>query len=348
MLFFRNDYGNGCIPEIIELLQKYQDPSFIGYGEDELCKKAKELIQSKMVDNNVDIHFVSGGTIANKTVISSILRPYEAVISCDTGHIATHETGAIESTGHKVVTLQNSNGKLTPAMIRQSIEEHHLTYEHMVDPKMVYISNATELGTVYSRQELMDLHEVCKELGLYLYMDGARLGSSLMSGVDYSLNDLAQWCDVFYIGGTKNGAMMGEAIVIVNEQLKPKFRFMMKQNGAMMAKGWLLGIQFIALFQDDAFYRVAKHENFMAKQIQNCLYELKYPFLMKSDTNQIFPALTQRQFDYLSKLVDFEVWEKSDSLIYIRFVTSFHTKQEDIDQLIEYLKHAKTIEKEED
>ena len=207
-----------------------------------------------MVDHTVDVHFISGGTLTNQTVIKSMLRPFEAVISCDTGHIATHETGAIEATGHKVITVQNVNGKLTPALIQKSFDEHMLTYEHLVYPKMVYISNATEFGTVYTREELIALHEKCQELGLYLYMDGARLGAALMSGVDYSLNDLAAWCDVFYIGGTKNGALMGEAVVIINDSLKPYFRFCMKQNGAMMAKGWLLGIQIAGLFEHDAFY----------------------------------------------------------------------------------------------
>ena len=223
MLFFRNDYGQGCIPEIMELLNNTNLNSFVGYGEDDLCLQAKSLIQSKMIAHDVDIHFISGGTLTNKTVISSVLRPFEAVISCDTGHIATHETGAIESTGHKVITVPNVNGKLTPQLIRKAFDEHMLTYEHLVYPKMVYISNSTEFGTVYSRQEIEEIVSICKELDLYLYMDGARLGTALMSGVDYTLNDLAEWCDVFYIGGTKNGGLMGEADVICNESLKPFF-----------------------------------------------------------------------------------------------------------------------------
>lgn len=344
MLFFRNDYGQGCIPEIMELLNNTNLNSFVGYGEDDLCLQAKSLIQSKMIDHDVDIHFISGGTLTNKTVISSVLRPFEAVISCDTGHIATHETGAIESTGHKVITVPNVNGKLTPQLIRKAFYEHMLTYEHLVYPKMVYISNSTEFGTVYSRQEIEEIVSICKELDLYLYMDGARLGTALMSGVDYTLNDLAEWCDVFYIGGTKNGALMGEAVVICNESLKPFFRFCMKQNGAMMAKGWLLGIQFKGLFENDSFYRAAKHANSMAQKLQDALSELKYPFLMKSETNQIFPIVTDKEYEFLSSVVDFEIWEKQDQNIAIRFVTSWTTTKEDLDSLIEYLKQAKALE----
>lgn len=346
MLFFRNDYGQGCIPEILEQMNQTNMQSHVGYGEDEICMHAKQLIQSKMVDHTVDVHFISGGTLTNQTVIKSMLRPFEAVISCDTGHIATHETGAIEATGHKVITVQNVNGKLTPALIQKSFDEHMLTYEHLVYPKMVYISNATEFGTVYTREELTALHEKCQELGLYLYMDGARLGAALMSGVDYSLNDLAAWCDVFYIGGTKNGALMGEAVVIINDSLKPYFRFCMKQNGAMMAKGWLLGIQFAGLFENDAFYTVAKHANEMAAQIQDALFDLKYPFLMKSDTNQIFPFVNENEYVFLKEKVDFELWENRKEGKVIRFVTSWSTTQEQVDALITLLKQAKELKEE--
>lgn len=343
MLSFRSDYTTGCIPEILDLMNQTNNDYHIGYGEDEICDHAKALIQSKMTDHNVDVHFISGGTLTNQTVIKAMLRPFEAVISCDTGHIATHETGAIEATGHKVITVSNVNGKITPALIQKSFDEHMLTYEHLVYPRMVYLSNATEFGTVYTREELEAIHTKCKELGLYLYMDGARLGSALMSGVDYSLNDIANWCDVFYIGGTKNGALMGEAVIIVNDDLKPYFRFCMKQNGAMMAKGWLLGIQFVGLFEKDAFYSTAKHANEMAAQIQDALFELKYPFLMKSDTNQIFPVVSEQEYLFLKEKVDFELWENREEDKVIRFVTSWSTKQEQVDALITLLKQAKEL-----
>lgn len=343
MLFFRNDYGQSCIQDIVDEFTAIQDQSFVGYGEDTISLKAKELIQSKIPDHQVDIQFISGGTLTNQTVIKSILRPFEAVISCDTGHIATHETGAIEATGHKVITVNNVNGKLTPDLIQKTFDEHMLTYEHLVYPKLVYISNATEFGTVYTRDELFSIHEKCQELGLYLYIDGARLGTALTSGIDYGLNDIASWADVFYIGGTKNGAMMGEAVVIVNDALKPFFRFCMKQNGAMMAKGWMLGVQFLGLFKNDAFFTCAKHANRYASQIQDSLFALKYPVLMKSDTNQIFPVVTKSEYDYLKDKVDFEIWEESGDSLVIRFVTSWHTSKEEVDQLIEFLKQAKQL-----
>ena len=344
MLFFRNDYGQGCIPEILEHMNQTNMQSHVGYGEDEICAHAKQLIQSKMVDHTVDVHFISGGTLTNQTVIKAMLRPFEAVISCDTGHIATHETGAIEDTGHKVITVPNVNGKLTPSLIQKSFDEHMLTYEHLVYPKMVYISNATEYGTVYTLDELKNIREVCDELGLYLMMDGARLGVAL-STVDYTLNDLANICDVFYIGGTKNGALMGEAVVISNPELKPYFRFVMKQNGAMLAKGWLLGIQFLGLFEHDAFFGYAKQSVVLAQKIQSKLQELGYALFMKSDTNQIFVNVSKEQYQFLSENIDFEIWEKCDDHYVIRFVTSWHTSEDEVNALITYLEQA--IEKKE-
>lgn len=339
MLFFRNDYGQGCIPEILDLLLKTNGQSFTGYGQDELCEKAKELIRAQIPSYDVDIHFIVGGTITNQTIIKHMLRPYEAVIACDTGHIATHETGSIEACGHKVITIPNGAGKLNPNLIRDTFNAHMLTYEHMVYPKMVYISNATEFGTVYTEEELLNIRAVCDELGLYLMMDGARLGVAL-SASDYDLDFLASVCDVFYIGGTKNGAMMGEAVVVTNPDLKPMFRFSMKQNGAMMAKGWLLGIQFIGLFQNNAFYTYAKQSNQLASTIQNYLQSLGYALFMKSDTNQIFVNITKEQYHYLSELVDFEIWEKFEDHYVVRFVTSWHTSQSEVDELCKYLKIA--------
>lgn len=340
MLFFRNDYGQGCIPEILEYMNSTNGNSYTGYGMDEICQKAKQYIQSQISDYDVDIHFLVGGTITNQTIIKACLKPFEAVIACDTGHIATHETGAIEAVGHKVITVNNYAGKINPADIKKEFDEHMLTYEHMVYPKMVYISNATEYGTVYTIEELKEIRQICDELGLYLMMDGARLGVALMSGVDYTLNDLANLCDVFYIGGTKNGALIGEAVIISNPELKPYFRFMMKQNGAMLAKGWLLGIQFLGLFETDAFYTYAKHSIDLAQKIQNTLQDLGYALFMKSDTNQIFVNVTKEQFQYLIDNIDFEIWEKCDDHYVIRFVTSWHTTQEEVDSLCAYLKEA--------
>ena len=344
MLFFRNDYGQGCIPEILKLLTEINDENISGYGIDPYSEKAKELIKAQMPDLDVDVHFIVGGTLTNQTIIKHVLRPFEAAISCDSGHIAIHETGSIEAVGHKVVTIKNRNGKINPGDIKKVFEEHMLTYEHLVYPKLVYISNATEFGTVYTKEEFMALRAVCDELGLYLMMDGARLGQALEAKVcDYTLNDIAKWCDIFYIGGTKNGALMGEAVVITNPELKPYFRFNLKQNGAMMAKGWILSAQFIGLFENDNYFKCAKHADTLADQIQNELINLKYPLYMKSDTNQVFPVVSYKQFEYLNNLIEFEIWEKRDEDVVIRFVTSWHTSQEEVDELCAILKTASEL-----
>lgn len=344
MLNFRNDYHTGCIDDILQFFQSINQTAFTGYGLDTLSEQAKQTLRSKMPDHDVDIHFVVGGTQANTIALKAFLRSYEAVISCDQGHIATHETGAIEATGHKVITIPNKNGKIVPEDIRLAFEQHMLTYEHMVYPKCVYISNATELGTIYTRQELEAIHAVCQELGLYLFMDGARLGVALMSGVDYTMNDLPLWCDAFTVGGTKNGALFGEAICIVNPNLREHFRFVIKQCGGMLAKGWLLGAQFEALFAKDAFYTNAKHAIDLARHLQEAIHELGYPLYMKSDSNLVFPVLTKEQFTQLSQEVDFEVWEKRDDTYVIRLVTCYATTKEEVEQLIVLLTRLRQTE----
>ena len=341
MLFFRNDYGQGCIPEILELMNSTNGQSYTGYSQDEICKEAKDAILKYIPDVDVDIHFLVGGTITNQTIIKHILKPYEAVIACDSGHIATHETGSIEAVGHKVITIKNENGKIQPNDIKKVFEDHMLTYEHMVYPKMVYLSNATEYGTVYTKEELLNIRKVCDELGLYLMMDGARLGVALATNPDYDLNDLASICDVFYIGGTKNGALIGEAVVISNDVLKPHFRFTMKQNGAMLAKGWLLGIQFLGLFKNNNFIKYAEHELNLARDIQNFLVNHGYSLFMKSDTNQIFVKVSKEQYVYLVDKVDFEIWEKNEDYYVIRFVTSWHTTSKEVNELYSLLEQIK-------
>lgn len=343
MLFFRNDYGQGCVAPILELLQKSNDESFPGYGTDEYTQKAKELLYARMPSHSADIHFLVGGTMANLTALRHMLRPWEAVISCDTGHINTHETGSIEATGHKIIPVLNASGKVTAASIRKACEAHMLNYAHMVKPKAVYISNATELGTVYTRSELQEIRAVCNEHDLYLFMDGARLANALESGVDYTLDDLAGWMDAFTIGATKNGALFGEALVIVNDEVKPYFRFTEKMSGAMLAKGWLLGLQFIGLFENDVWFKNARHANELAARIQDKAQELGYPLLMHSDTNQIFLVLSPAEYDYLTSRVDFEIWEKWQDQIIARFVTSWHTQQEEADYLCVYLEEARAL-----
>ena len=347
MLFFRNDYGQGCVEPILKLLTEANDESFPGYGTDKYTQKAKELLMAKMPGHNVDIHFLVGGTIINVTTLRHMLRPWEGVICPDTGHINTHETGAIEAAGHKIIPVPNASGKLTAASVRKACEAHMLNYEHMIKPAAVYISNATELGTVYTRRELEELRAVCNEQGLYLYMDGAGLGNALESDVDYDLNDLAGWMDAFTIGGTKNGALFGEALVITNESVKPFFRFTEKMSGAMLAKGWLLGLQFIGLFEEDTWFKSAKHANDLAAQIQAKATQLGYPLMMKSDTNQIFLVVTPKEYEYLSSRVDFEIWDRWEDTIVIRFVTSWHTEKDEADYLCVYLEEAKNLEKEE-
>ena len=343
MLFFRNDYGQGCIPEIMEYMNTTNGHSFTGYGMDVICQNAKETIKNIFQTTMQISTFQLEERLLTKPS-SSLLKPFEAVIACDTGHIATHETGAIEAVGHKVIPVNNYAGKINPSDIRKVFDAHMLSYEHMVYPKMVYISNATEYGTVYTLDELKNIRAVCDELGLYLMMDGARLGVAL-STVDYTLNDLANICDVFYIGGTKNGALMGEAVVISNPELKPYFRFVMKQNGAMLAKGWLLGIQFLGLFEHDAFFGYAKQSVVLAQKIQSKLQELGYALFMKSDTNQIFVNVSKEQYQFLSEKIDFEIWEKCDDHYVIRFVTSWHTSEDEVNALITYLEQA--VEKKE-
>jgi threonine aldolase len=343
MLNFRNDYGAGCIPEILEEIKNNNNIVHTGYGLDEQCEKAKEVIHSKMPDNDVDIYFVQEGTQANIVMIRCALKSYEAVIAPDTGHIVRHETGAIEATGHKVIIVPNHDGKITPDEVQKTYESHMIDSEKCVLPKMVYISNCTELGTVYKREELEALHAKCQELGLYLIMDGDRMNTVLMSGVDYTLNDLPKWCDMFSIGGTKAGALFGEAVIVSNPELKPNFRYVLRQSAALIARGWLLGVQFRALFENDAFYKNAAHEIELAQQIQSFLHDNGYSLLIRSETNLVFPVLTKEQFEYLAEYVDFDVWEKRDDMLIIRLVTSWSTTQEEVDQLCTYLKKASEL-----
>jgi threonine aldolase len=339
MYSFKNDYCEGAHPNILQALI---DTNFIqetGYGKDQYSLKAVKLIKRHIGQEDVDVHFIPGGTQTNLIAISSFLRPHEAVISADSGHINVHETGAIEGTGHKVLTMNTNDGKLTPKQIQNILNIH--TDEHMVKPKLVYISNSTELGTIYNKEELVALRAICKENDLLFYMDGARLGSALCSNDnDLTLNDLPDLFDAFYIGGTKNGALIGEALVICNDSLKKDFRYYIKQKGALLAKGRLLGIQFIELFKDNLFFELAEHANRMAAKIQKGLKEVNVAFLTESPTNQIFPILTNEQIEALKRNYDFELWKRVDeSHTAIRFVTSWATKEEAVDQLIKDVKN---------
>jgi len=338
MYSFKTDYSEGAHPSILNTLLETNLKQEEGYGTDHYSQKAIELIKEKMGQNDVDVHLLSGGTQTNLVSISAFLRPHEAAIAASTGHIFTHETGAIEATGHKIVTVDTEDGKLTPAHLQEIINAHN--DEHMVKPKLVYISNTTEIGTIYTKNELQQLKECCETLNLYLYMDGARLGSALCSGEnDLHLGDIATLVDAFYIGGTKNGALLGEALVICRNSLKEDFRYHMKQKGALLAKGRLLGIQFLELFRDNLFFELATHANKMADMIREEFVDQNVSFLTHSPSNQIFPILPNSVIAELQQSYSFHVWEKVDSdHSAIRLVTSWATKEEEVVAFIENVK----------
>lgn len=338
MYSFKSDYSEGAHPNILNALIESNLTQVEGYGEDVFSEKAIELLKEKMRTTEVDIHFLSGGTQTNLTALSAFLRPHEAIIAASTGHIATHETGAIEATGHKVIEVEVENGKLAPHYLQSVLDAH--TDEHMVKPKLVYISNTTELGTIYTKNELISLREFCQEKNLLLYMDGARLGSALCSlENDLELQDLPALLDAFYIGGTKNGALIGEALVICRDTLKEDFRFHIKQKGGLLAKGRLLGIQFLELFTDDLFFDLARHANSMAVLLSDELRKENIEFLTHSPSNQVFPILPNALITELKKDYLFHVWEKvSDTHSAIRLVTSWATKKEAVLALVKDIK----------
>ena len=338
---FLNDYSEGAHPNILKTLTEINLQQEVGYGEDSLSIKATELIKNKIENNTASVHFVSGGTQANLIVLASILKPYESVIAAKTSHICVHEAGAIEATGHKINEIETTDGKITVKQIREVYEEHNM--EHMVIPKVVFISNATELGTVYTKKEIQEISDFCKELGLYLYLDGARIGTALASKVnDLDFSDLGKFVDVFYIGGTKNGALLGEAIVINRTDLQEKFRSHLKQRGALLAKGRVIGAQFLELFKDDLYIDLAKHANTMADKLTNGIREQGYGFLTDSPTNQIFPIIPNSIISKLEELYGFYVWVKVDEdNSAIRLVTSWATEERAVDEFLEDLKELK-------
>jgi len=328
MYSFKNDYSEGAHPNILKVLMESNMEQIEGYGEDKYTKEAIKLLKDKFECNDADIHMFCGGTQVNLTAISAFLRPHEAVISANTGHVLVHETGAIESTGHKIISIKVDDGKIKPIHIKMTLEEH--TDEHMVKPKMVYISNPTEIGSIYNKQELENLSHFCKNNNMILYLDGARLGSALCSkDNDIEPSDLYKLVDAFYIGGTKNGALMGEALVICKDSLKEDFRFHIKQKGGLLAKGRLIGIQFLVLFKNDIYFDLAKHANEMAEllkmEINNCGYE----FLINSSTNQIFPILPNDVIKKIKEKYSFYIWKKiGKDKSAIRLVTSWATKED--------------------
>ncbi|MDQ1003065.1 threonine aldolase [Neobacillus niacini] len=338
MYSFKNDYSEGAHPKILNTLLETNQEQDEGYGLDRYSKKAIERIKEKIGSENADIHFISGGTQTNIIAISAFLRPHEAAIAVSSGHILGHETGAIEATGHKILSVEGKDGKLSPSDLQGVLDIH--PDEHMVKPKLVYISNSTEIGSIYSKSELQELHNFCQRNQLILYMDGARLGSALCSEEnDLQLSDLPTLVDAFYIGGTKNGALIGEALVICRESLKEDFRYHIKQKGALLAKGRLMGIQFLELFRDNLFFDLAIHANKLAGRIRNELEKANVKFLTHSPSNQIFPILLNAVITELQTKYAFHIWEKVDSdSSAIRLVTSWATKEGEVNSLIADLK----------
>ena len=337
MYYFHNDYNEACHEHVYAKLSSSMGMPNLGYGMDDSCKRAADLIRRACGREDLFVHFLVGGTQCNLTVIDAALRPHQAAIGATSAHINIHETGAVEATGHKVLSIESSDGKIRASQVEALASAHFSESEpeHLVQPKLVYISVPTELGTMYSLEELEALSAVCRKFGLYLYADGARLGYGLSEpGNKIALADLARLCDVFYIGGTKVGAMFGEAVVISNPQIASDFRYLIKQHGGMLAKGWLLGLQFEALFEDGLYFRIAERAVQLADTIRATLKDLGYPLMVSGYSNQIFPILPISILKELEKNFTFMVQEKvDDSHLAVRFCTSWATVPEAVDAL---------------
>ena len=341
MIYFNNDYSEGCHPKILEKLQQTNLVQTPGYGVDDYCRQAANHIRRHCGSDELDVHFLVGGTQANLTVIDAALRPHQGALCAVSGHINVHETGAVEATGHKVLALPSEDGKITAQQVKDYVTAHRNDPdgEHTVQPKLVYISHPTELGTLYSLAELTALADTCHALGLYLFMDGARLGYGLAArGSDVTLPDVARLCDVFYIGGTKVGALFGEAVVFSNRSLGEDFRYAIKQHGGMLAKGRLLGVQFGVLFENDLYFQAGAYADRLADQIRQKLEELGCPMLVEGVTNQLFPILPDAVLADLAKEFSFVTMDKIDEEHHaVRFCTSWATRQENVDKLCEAL-----------
>jgi len=335
---FKNDYSEMAHPKILEALSAVGDKQFEGYGLDEYSIGAANLIRKVFKASSADVHFISGGTHANLVMIASSLRPHEAVIAPESGHIFVHETGAIEATGHKICTCKGRNGKLSVYDIESVVTEHQGD-EHMVKPRLVYLSLSTECGTVYTRAELAVISEYCRSYGLYLYIDGARLGAAINSKeCDLKYSDVAKFADAFFIGGTKNGALFGEAIVINNELMKEDFRYHLKQRGGMLAKTAAIGVQFQALFTDNLYDELAQNANEMAGWLASGIEDMGYEFLYPVETNLIIPMLPVGIVKKLHRLYGFYDWQNLGDMMAVRLLTSWATKESIIDKFVADLK----------
>ena len=336
MISFENDYKQGAPPEILRRLAETNMEPLSGYGSDPYCESAREKIRKACGCENAEVYFLVGGTQTNAVVIDAMTKGYEGVVAADSGHIAIHEAGAVEFTGHKVLTVPGQNGKIDGKELRKYLQGFYQdeNHEHMVFPGMVYISHPTEFGTLYTKEELRQISEVCREYEIPLYLDGARLGYGLMSrGTDVSLSDVAEFCDAFYVGGTKVGALCGEAVVFPGKAPK-HFLTVVKQHGALLAKGRLPGIQFDTLFTDDLYFRISSHAIEMAEKLKEVLREKGLPFAWESPTNQQFVVMEDEKMEQLRENVVFSFWEKADrDHTIVRFATSWGTKEEEIEEL---------------
>ena len=337
MIYFNNDYSEGCHEKILEALSRTNMEQTPGYSEDCYCRSAADKIRRLCGREDLAVHFIVGGTQTNLIVIAAALRPHQGALCPVSGHINVHETGAVEATGHKVLGMPSEDGKITAEQVERYVLAHRAdgAFEHIVQPKLVYISNPTEWGTLYTLAELEALSAVCRKLELFLFLDGARLGYGLASREnDITLSDLARLCDAFYIGGTKVGALFGEAVVISNPALAEDFRYIIKQRGAMLAKGRLLGIQFDTLFTDDLYFEISRHAISMAEQLRETFEALEVPFFLPGVTNQLFPILPDSVLEELGKKYVWCEMERIDeNHRCVRFCTSWATQKENVDAL---------------
>jgi len=335
---FLDDYSEGCHPNILEALSKCNLKQDIAYGFDSYSVEAKKKIKEKINNPSSEIYFVSGGTQANLIITSAVLRSCEAVISVETGHVAMRESGALEATGHKIIAMPSDNGKLNVEIIQNALDSH-MAVPHMVKPKLVYISNASEIGTIYKKDELREISSFCKEKNLYLFMDGARLGSALSSHKnDLTLEELGCLTDIFTIGATKNGALFGEAIVLNNPLLQEDFNIHIKQRGALLAKGRGLGIQFLELFKENLYFELSQKSNYLAYKISEGFVNKGYKLFDETQTNQIFLILPNTLISKLEKKFSFYVWSKYDEeQSVVRLVTSWASDEDKVNELISLL-----------
>ncbi len=343
MIYFNNDYSEGCHEKVLQALVRSNLEQTPGYGEDHYCHKAADKIRKLCGREDLYVQFLVGGTQTNLTVIAAALRPHQGALGAESAHINVHETGAVEATGHKVLSLPSEDGKITADQVRETVKAHRedSSFEHMVQPKLVYISNPTELGTLYTLSELEKLSAACRELGLYLFLDGARLGYGLAAkGNDVTMADLARLCDVFYIGGTKVGALFGEAVVISDPAIAEDFRYLIKQRGGMLAKGRLLGVQFDALLEEDLYFEISVQADALADRIRECIDELGFSYLVPGITNQIFPILPDVLLNKLSENFSFtEMGRVDETHRAVRFCTSWATREDQVEALCHALRN---------